>query len=124
MSIVQRSGKVKNWPLFHLHWQCPFDYSTYVYYICIVIGTQEGLRRFGKKCWKLECQENSDQFTYLLPSASGVDHSLKLRLQTADVRATFVLSEAELPDGFIFKPKIPIWVNLGGPCSVRFWNIL
>jgi hypothetical protein len=25
---------------------------------------------------------------------------------------------------FVFKPKIPIWVNFGGSCYVRYWFIL
>jgi hypothetical protein len=25
---------------------------------------------------------------------------------------------------FVFKPKIPIWINLGGSCNGKFWNIL
>jgi hypothetical protein len=25
---------------------------------------------------------------------------------------------------FIFKPKIPVWVNFGGCCDGRFWYIL
>jgi hypothetical protein len=25
---------------------------------------------------------------------------------------------------FVFKPKIPIWVNFGGSCDGRFWYIL
>jgi hypothetical protein len=30
-----------------------------------------------------------------------------------------------LPDGtYIFKPKIPLWVNIGGTCNGRFWFIL
>jgi hypothetical protein len=28
-----------------------------------------------------------------------------------------------LPDGFGFKPKIPIWVNFGGCCDRRCWCI-
>jgi hypothetical protein len=40
--------------------------------------------------------------------------------------------EAGLPDGFFFEPKIPIWVNFGGPyidCKMlthfmAVWNIL
>jgi hypothetical protein len=29
-----------------------------------------------------------------------------------------------LPDGFIFRPKIAIWVNFGGSCNGRCWYIL
>jgi hypothetical protein len=25
---------------------------------------------------------------------------------------------------FVFKPKIPIWVNFGGPCNGKCWYIL
>jgi hypothetical protein len=35
-------------------------------------------------------------------------------------------SVAGLPDGFVFKPKIPIWVNFGGPWNIlctTIWNI-
>jgi hypothetical protein len=31
----------------------------------------------------------------------------------------FFTSEPGLPDGFIFKPKIPFWVNFGGSCNGR-----
>jgi hypothetical protein len=31
---------------------------------------------------------------------------------------------AGLPDGFILKPKIPIWVNFGGPWNGKYWYIL
>jgi hypothetical protein len=31
---------------------------------------------------------------------------------------------SELPDGFIFKPNIPIWVNYVGSCNKRCWSIL
>jgi hypothetical protein len=33
-------------------------------------------------------------------------------------------NRAVLPDGIFFKPKILIWVNFGGPCIGRCWNIL
>jgi hypothetical protein len=29
-----------------------------------------------------------------------------------------------LPDGFFFKPKIPIWENFGGPLMGKCWYIL
>jgi hypothetical protein len=29
-----------------------------------------------------------------------------------------------LPDGIFFKPKIPIWVNLGGSCNGRCWYVI
>jgi hypothetical protein len=33
--------------------------------------------------------------------------------------------ETGLPDGiYIFKPKMPIWVNFGGSCNGRCWYIL
>jgi hypothetical protein len=31
---------------------------------------------------------------------------------------------AGLPDGFIFKPQIPIWVKLGGPWNGKCFYIL
>jgi hypothetical protein len=33
-------------------------------------------------------------------------------------------SAAGLPDGLFFKPKIPIWVNFGGPCNGKSWYML
>jgi hypothetical protein len=32
--------------------------------------------------------------------------------------------KAGLPDVFVFKPKIPIWVNFGGPENEKCWYIL
>jgi hypothetical protein len=29
-----------------------------------------------------------------------------------------------LPDGLFFRPKIPVWVNFGGPWSGKYWYIL
>jgi hypothetical protein len=33
-------------------------------------------------------------------------------------------SQPGLPDGFVFKQKIQIWVNFGGSCNGRCWCIL
>jgi hypothetical protein len=33
-------------------------------------------------------------------------------------------AQAELPDAEIFKPKMSIWVYVGGSCNGKFWYIL
>jgi hypothetical protein len=34
------------------------------------------------------------------------------------------MSGSGLPDGILFKPKIPIWENFVGSCNGRCWHIL
>jgi hypothetical protein len=35
-----------------------------------------------------------------------------------------LLSSAGLPDGFIFLPKIPVWVCFGWPSDEKLWYFL
>jgi hypothetical protein len=44
----------------------------------------------------------------------------------AFVAAAFVINEVDnkVARWFVFKPKIPIWVNFGGPWNGKCWYIL
>jgi hypothetical protein len=44
----------------------------------------------------------------------------KIDNKNVDLETDFRL-QAGLPDGLIFKQKIPIWVNFGGPNNGKCW---
>jgi hypothetical protein len=38
--------------------------------------------------------------------------------------SSFFLLQSRVAKWYIFKPKIPIWVNFGGPCNGTYMHIL
>jgi hypothetical protein len=55
-----------------------------------------------------------------LVSFPGIDRQKKFRNDAAEKGGL----EARVARRHIFKPKIPIWENFGGPCNGRCWYIL